>query len=169
MSRGKLLTLDSGHFHPTEVISDKLSSILLYVDEVLLHVSRGVRWDSDHVVTLSDELKAIGHEIVAGNFMDKVHIGLDYFDASINRIAAWTIGMRNTQQAVLLGLLEPMDTLKKFEVAEDYTQRLAFVESYKAMPFGAVWNMFCLKNDVPVGFDFMKEIQSYEADVLSLR
>lgn len=169
ISRGKLLTLDSGHFHPTEVISDKLSSMMLYVDELLLHVSRGVRWDSDHVVTLSDELEAIAHELVAGKFLDRVHIGLDFFDASINRLAAWTIGMRNTQKALLLALLKPMDTLREFEVAGDYTRRLAFTESYKIMPFGAVWNQFCAQNDVPVGFDFMKDISEYEEKVLSKR
>ncbi|MCD4751602.1 MAG: L-rhamnose isomerase, partial [Anaerolineaceae bacterium] len=156
-------------FHPTEVISDKLSSMMLYVDELLLHVSRGVRWDSDHVVTLSDELEAIAHELVAGKFLDRVHIGLDFFDASINRLAAWTIGMRNTQKALLLALLKPMDTLREFEVAGDYTRRLAFTESYKIMPFGAVWNQFCAQNDVPVGFDFMKDISEYEEKVLSKR
>lgn len=169
MSRGKLLTLDSGHFHPTEVISDKLSSMMLYVDELLLHVSRGVRWDSDHVVTLSDELEAIAHELVAGKFLDRVHIGLDFFDASINRLAAWTIGMRNTQKALLLALLKPMDTLREFEVAGDYTRRLAFTESYKTMPFGAVWNQFCAQNGVPMGFDFMKDISEYEKKVLFKR
>ncbi len=169
ISRGKLLTLDSGHFHPTEVISDKISSIMLYVDELLLHVSRGVRWDSDHVVTLSDELEAIAHELVAGKFLDRVHIGLDFFDASINRLAAWTIGMRNTQKALLLALLKPMGTLREFEVAGDYTRRLAFTESYKNMPFGAVWNQFCAQNEVPVGFDFMKDISKYEEKVLCKR
>jgi L-rhamnose isomerase len=169
VSRGKLLTLDSGHFHPTEVISDKLSSMFLYVDEILLHVSRGVRWDSDHVVTLNDELKAIAHELVAGNFLDRVHIGLDYFDASINRIAAWTIGMRNTQKALLMAMLEPLEVMRSFENAGDYTKRLGFMETWNEMPFGAVWNQFCLTHGVPVGFDVMKPISDYEEKVLSKR
>ncbi|NSW51425.1 MAG: L-rhamnose isomerase [Anaerolineae bacterium] len=169
VSRGKLLTLDSGHFHPTEVISDKLSSMFLYVDEILLHVSRGVRWDSDHVVTLNDELKAIAHELVAGNFLDRVHIGLDYFDASINRIAAWSIGMRNTQKALLMAMLEPLEVMRSFENAGDYTKRLGFMETWNEMPFGAVWNQFCLTHGVPVGFDMMKPISDYEEKVLSKR
>ena len=169
VSRGTLLTLDSGHFHPTEVISDKLSSMMLYVDDVLLHVSRGVRWDSDHVVTFSDELKAIGHEIVTGGFLDRVHIGLDYFDASINRIAAWAIGMRNTQKALLAALLEPTEMMKEWEVSGDYTKRLGFQETWNEMPLGAVWNMFCERKGVPQGFAFMKEIEAYEKEVLSNR
>lgn len=169
ISRGLLLTLDSGHFHPTEVISDKLSSIMLYVNDVLLHVSRGVRWDSDHVVTFTDELKAIGHEIVAGGFLDRVHIGLDYFDASINRIAAWVIGMRNTQKALLAALLEPMDQLREWEIAGDYTKRLAFQETWNEMPLGAVWNMFCERKGVPQGYGLLKEIEQYEKEVLANR
>ncbi len=169
VSRGKLLTLDSGHFHPTEVISDKLSSIMFYVDDVLLHVSRGVRWDSDHVVTFSDELKAIGHEIVSNGFLGRVHIGLDYFDASINRIAAWAIGMRNTQKALLYAMLEPVDMMKAWEVEGDYTKRLAFQETWNEMPLGAVWNMFCERLGVPQGFDLVKEIEAYEKDVLANR
>lgn len=166
VSRGKLLTLDSGHFHPTEVISDKLSSMMLYVDDVLLHVSRGVRWDSDHVVTFSDELKAIGHEIVAGNFLDRVHIGLDYFDASINRIAAWVLGMRNTQKALLAALLEPIADMKKWEVAGDYTKRFTFQQTWNEMPLGIVWNMFCERQGVPQGSGLLKEIKDYENSVL---
>jgi L-rhamnose isomerase len=166
VSRGTMLTLDSGHFHPTEVISDKLSAMLLYVDDILLHVSRGVRWDSDHVVTFSDELKAIGHEVVAGGFLDRVHIGLDYFDASINRIAAWVIGMRNTQKALLAALLEPVEMMKQWEIAGDYTKRLAFRESWNEMPLGAVWNMFCERKGVPQGYDVMGEIEAYEKKVL---
>jgi L-rhamnose isomerase len=164
-----LLCLDSGHFHPTEAISDKLSSVLLYVDEVLLHVSRGVRWDSDHVVTLSDELQAIMQELVRGDFLQRVHIGLDFFDASINRVAAWVIGTRNAIRALLLGLLEPTDQMRGLEVAGDYTARLALLEELKGMPFGAVWDYYCQQQDVPVGINFMDEIQTYEAKVLANR
>ena len=164
-----LLCLDSGHFHPTEVISDKLSAVLLYVDEVLLHVSRGVRWDSDHVVTLSDELQAIAQEIVRGDFLQRVHIGLDFFDASINRVAAWVIGTRNAIRSLLLALLEPAAKMRTLEVAGDYTTRLALLEELKGMPFGAVWDYYCLRQDVPVGIGFMDEIKSYEAGVLAER
>ncbi|MBC8447430.1 MAG: L-rhamnose isomerase [Chloroflexi bacterium] len=169
VANGVLLTLDSGHFHPTEVISDKLSSVLLYVDEVLLHVSRGVRWDSDHVVTLSDELQAIMQETVRGGFLERVHIGLDFFDASINRIAAWVIGTRNALRALLLALLEPIDQMRELEIAGDYTARLALLEELKGMPFGAVWDAYCLQQDVPVGFSFMDDIRAYEAEELSKR
>jgi len=164
-----LLCLDAGHFHPTEVISDKLSSILTFIDEVLLHVSRGVRWDSDHVVTLSDELEAIAQEIVRGDFLHRVHIGLDYFDASINRVAAWVIGTRNALRALLLALVEPIDQLRELEVAGDYTQRLALLEELKCLPFGAVWDYFCWRQGVPVGIGFMDEIRDYERQELSKR
>ena len=164
-----LLCLDSGHFHPTEVISDKLSAVLLYVDEVLLHVSRGVRWDSDHVVTLSDELQAIMQELVRGDFLQRVHIGLDFFDASINRVAAWVIGTRNSTRALLLALLEPTAQMRGLDVAGDYTTRLALLEELKGMPFGAVWDYYCLQQDVPVGISFMHGIQTYEAKVLAER
>jgi L-rhamnose isomerase len=166
---GVLLCLDSGHFHPTEVISDKLSSVLLYVDEVLLHVSRGVRWDSDHVVTLTEELQAIMQEIVRGGFLDRVHIGLDFFDASINRISAWVVGTRNALRALLLALLEPANLMRELERAGDYTSRLALLEESKGMPFGAVWDHYCLQQGVPVGYGFMDEIRSYEEQVLSQR
>ncbi len=162
IQRGVLLCLDSGHFHPTEVISDKLSAVLLYVDEILLHVSRGVRWDSDHVVTLSDELEAIMQELVRGELLSRVHLGLDFFDASISRIAAWVIGTRNALRALLLALLEPLDQMRALEVAGDYTSRLALLEELKGMPFGAVWDYYCLWQDVPVGFGFMDEIRAYE-------
>ena len=165
----KLLCLDSGHFHPTEVISDKISAVLAFLDEVLLHVSRGVRWDSDHVVTLTDELQAIAQELVRGDFLSRVHIGLDFFDASINRVAAWTIGTRNTQRALLVALLEPSDLLRRLEIAGDYTQRLFLMEELKGMPFGAVWDEFCLRQNVPVGSAVLSEIQLYEAQVLSRR
>jgi len=164
-----LLCLDSGHFHPTEVISDKLSSVLAFLDEVLLHVSRGVRWDSDHVVILSDELQAIAQEIVRGGFLDRVHIGLDFFDASINRVAAWVIGTRNALRALLMALLEPIDQLRTLEVSGDYTQRLALLEELKGLPFGAVWDYFCLQQGVPVGIGFMDAIRAYEEQELARR
>jgi L-rhamnose isomerase len=164
-----LLTLDAGHYHPTETIADKISAVLLFVPEILLHVSRGVRWDSDHVVIYNDDLLAIAQEIVRGGFLDRVHIGLDYFDASINRVAAYAIGARNTLRAVLTALLEPIDLMKKVEQAGDYTQRLAVLEEIKGLPFGAVWDYHCLKHDVPVGLRFMDEVRAYEKKVLAKR
>ena len=164
-----LLCLDAGHFHPTEVISDKISSVLCWLDEILLHVSRGVRWDSDHVVTLTDELQAIAGELVRGNFLDRVHIGLDFFDASINRVAAWVIGARCMQKALLQALLEPIEMLRRFEAEGNYTARLAMLEELKTFPFGAVWDECCLRSNVPVGRAWMDEIEEYEAGVLSKR
>ncbi len=165
----KLLCLDAGHFHPTEVISDKISAVLLYVDELLLHVSRGVRWDSDHVVTLTDELQAIMQEIVRGGFLQRVHIGLDFFDASINRVAAWVIGTRNALRALLLALLEPVSQLRQLETSGDFTRRLALLEELKGLPFGAVWDYYCWQQNVPVGLGFMAEINAYEQNVLARR
>jgi L-rhamnose isomerase len=164
-----LLCLDSGHFHPTEVISDKLSSVFLFVDEVLLHVSRGVRWDSDHVVTLTEELQAIMQELVRGGFLDRVHIGLDFFDASINRVAAWVIGTRNALRALLMALLEPIDHMRELEVSGDYGGRLALLEELKGMPFGAIWDYHCLRQGVPVGISFIDAIRAYEEHELSKR
>lgn len=169
ISRKKLLVLDTGHFHPTEVVSDKISSILTFLDEILLHVSRGIRWDSDHVVTLSDELRALAGELVRGEYLDRVHIGLDFFDASINRVAAWTIGTRNMIKALLLAMLEPTDTLRGYEESGDFTARLALMEELKSMPFGAVWERYCLSKGVPVGTDWLDEIKTYEKDVLAKR
>ena len=169
ISRGKMLCLDTGHFHPTEVISDKISSVLTYVDRILLHVSRGVRWDSDHVVVLSDELLAIAQEIVRGDFLQRVQIGLDFFDASINRVAAWVIGTRNTIKALLLALLEPSERLREAETTGDLTTRLALFEEQKTMPFAAVWDRYCLRQDVPVGASWLDEVKRYEQDVLSHR
>jgi L-rhamnose isomerase len=169
LSRKVLLTLDTGHYHPTETVSDKLSGVLTFLDEVLLHVSRGVRWDSDHVVVLSDELEAIAQELVRGGYLDRVHIGLDYFDASINRIAAWVIGSRNMLRALLLALVEPSEQLRNMEVAGDTSGRLALLEELKGMPFGAVWDHFCQKQNAPVGMAFMGEIREYEKRVLSRR
>jgi L-rhamnose isomerase len=165
----KLLCLDAGHFHPTETIADKISSVLLFLDEILLHVSRGIRWDSDHVVILSDDLRAIAEEIVRGNFLDRVHIGLDFFDASINRIAAWVIGTRAMIKALLLALLEPIAKLRELEIAGDYTARLAMLEALKELPFGAVWDYYCFRQDVPLGTSWINEVRDYEANVLSRR
>ncbi|MHB0945948.1 MAG: L-rhamnose isomerase [Sedimentisphaerales bacterium] len=164
-----LLCLDAGHFHPTEVISDKISSVLEFVDEILLHVSRGIRWDSDHVVVLTDELQAIAQEIIRGGFTERVHIGLDFFDASINRIAAWVIGTRCMIKALLIALLEPTDSLRKLEKAGDFTSRLAMLEELKTLPFGAVWDYYCVKNNVPAGGKWLAEVKIYEKDVLSKR
>jgi L-rhamnose isomerase len=169
VSRQKLLTLDAGHFHPTEGIADKISSVLLYLPEIALHVSRGVRWDSDHVVTLTDELEAIAQEVVWGNYLNRVRIGLDYFDASINRIAAWVIGSRNMIRALLLAMLAPIDKLRAAESAGDFTTRLAFQEEAKGLPHGAVWDYYCLKSGVPVGEAWLAEVKQYEKDVLSKR
>jgi L-rhamnose isomerase len=162
LSRRILLTLDSGHFHPTETIADKISALLLYLDQMLLHVSRGVRWDSDHVVTFNDDLQAIANEIVRNNALERIHIGLDYFDASINRIAAWTIGSRNTLRALLTALLEPVDMLKQYEAECDFSSRLALQEELKSMPFSAVWDYHCMQKNVAVGMDFMNVIKEYE-------
>jgi L-rhamnose isomerase len=165
----KLLTLDAGHFHPTETIADKISSIMLFVDEILLHVSRGIRWDSDHVVVLTDDLRATAEEIVRGEFLDRIHIGLDYFDASIHRVAAWVIGTRAMIKALLGALLEPTDRLRELENAGDYTSRLAMVEELKTLPMGAVWDYYCLRQSVPVGLAWMDEVRKYERDVTGKR
>src|SRR5688572_1402250 len=169
LSRKILLTLDSGHFHPTETIADKISSLLIYLDQLLLHVSRGVRWDSDHVVTFNDDLQAITQEIVRNDGLERIHIGLDYFDASINRVAAWTIGARNTLRALLMALLEPRKLLRQFETEGDFSSRLALLEELKSMPFGAVWDYHCLHKNVPVGMDVMNVIKDYEQKELANR
>lgn len=165
----KLLCLDSGHFHPTESIADKISSVLTWLDEILLHVSRGVRWDSDHVVILSDDLRAIAEEIVRGEYLNRVHIGLDFFDASINRVAAWVIGTRATLKALLVALLEPTAKLRELEVSGDYTRRLALLEELKTLPYGAVWDYHCLRETVPVGTAWLDEVRTYERGVQSRR
>ncbi|MHC4996368.1 MAG: L-rhamnose isomerase, partial [Planctomycetota bacterium] len=169
ISRQKLLCLDAGHFHPTEVISDKISSVMQYVPELLLHVSRGVRWDSDHVVLLTDELQAIAQELVRGGFLGRTHVGLDFFDASINRVAAWVIGTRCVLKALLMAMLEPIDLLRRYEAEGDFTARLAMLEELKTMPFGAVWDYYCMKNGAPVGPDWLEEVRGYEKEVLGLR
>jgi L-rhamnose isomerase len=168
VSRKKVLTLDAGHYHPTESIADKISSVMQYLPEILLHVSRGVRWDSDHVVILNDDLLAIAREIVANGFEKRVHIGLDYFDASINRVAAWTIGTRNMIRGLLITLLEP-PTIKTAEASGDFTTRLALQEEAKTLPFGAVWDFYCASKKVPVGENWLAEVKRYEKEVLSKR
>jgi L-rhamnose isomerase len=150
-------------------VADRISSTLLFVPELLLHVSRGVRWDSDHVVTYSDDLQAMLLEIVRGNFLDRVHVGLDFFDASINRIAAWAIGTRNTIQALLYALLEPTGLLREMERRGDFAGRLALMESLKSMPFGAVWDYYCEEQGVPVGMGYIDEIRAYERMELAKR
>jgi L-rhamnose isomerase len=167
--KGMVLCLDAGHFHPTEGIADKISSSLLFVNELLLHVSRGVRWDSDHVVTLTDDLQAIMQEIVRGDFLPRVHIGLDFFDASINRIAAWVIGTRNALRALLMALLEPASLLRQYERDGDYTARLALLEEAKGLPFGAVWDYYCAQQNVPVGIAYLDDIRAYEKIILAER
>ena len=168
VSRKKLLTLDAGHYHPTEGIADKISSVLQFLPEILLHVSRGVRWDSDHVVTLNDDLLAIAREIIVNGYEQRVHIGLDYFDASINRIAAWTIGTRNLIRALLIALLES-PLIRSAEAAGDYTTRLALQEEAKTLPFGAVWDYYCESQGVPVGDAWLNEVKAYESEVLAQR
>ena len=169
VSRQILLTLDAGHYHPTEGIADKISSVLCYLPEIALHVSRGVRWDSDHVVTLTDDLQAIAQEIVWGGYLGRVRIGLDYFDASINRVAAWVIGARNMTKALLLALLAPIEKLKRFEAEGDYTSRLAVMEDAKVLPAGAVWDYFCESRNVPAGADWLAAVKTYERTVLAKR
>ncbi len=169
MKHHKLITLDTGHFHPTELVSDKISAALQYLDGVMLHVSRPVRWDSDHVVIFDDELKAITTEIKRGGYENKVHIGLDFFDGSINRIACWAIGTRNMQKALLWAALEPVEMLQKFEAEGDYTSRLAYLEEIKTLPFGLVWDAYCDMQEVPVGDKWISEMKRYETEVLSER
>jgi L-rhamnose isomerase len=165
----KLYCLDAGHFHPTESLADKISSVLLHVPEILLHVSRGVRWDSDHVVLLDDPTKAIMEELVRGDFLARTHIGLDYFDASINRVAAWVIGARAALKALLLALLEPTTRLRQLEADGDNTSRLALLEEIKTLPFGAVWDEHLRRHDLATGEAWLKEIKAYEKDVLAGR
>ena len=165
----KIVTLDTGHFHLTESIADKISALLLFIPEIMLHVSRPIRWDSDHVVILNDELMDLSRELVRCNALNRVHIGLDYFDATINRIGAYVIGIRATQKALLQALLEPSATLQAYEAKEQLFQRLALQEELKSMPWNAVWDMFCLKNNVPVGENYLTDIEKYEAEVTNKR
>jgi len=169
LTRQLLYTLDTGHYHPTETITDKISAVLSFLPEILLHVSRGVRWDSDHVVVLNDDLGAIAQELVRGDLLSRTHIGLDYFDASINRVAAWVIGARNTQKALLQAMLEPTAKLRACEEAGDYTARLALLEEIKSLPWGAVWDQHCSAADVPTGQQWLNEVKKYETAILAAR
>lgn len=165
----KLVCLDAGHYHPTEQMADKISAVFTSLDEILLHVSRGVRWDSDHVVTLNDDLLQIAQELVRGCYLHRTHIGLDYFDASINRVAAWVIGTRNMIKALLLALLEPSKLLRDAEATGDHTKRLALLEEIKLLPAGAVWDFYCEQSGVPTGLKWLDDVRQYEKDVLSKR
>ena len=169
LKRGVMLTLDAGHFHPTEVISAKISSLMLFMDELLLHVSRPVRWDSDHVVLFDDELQAIAQQIVRGGYEKRVNLSLDYFDASINRVAAWAIGARNTRKALLKAFLEPVDQLKKLEADGDNTAVLALTEEGKSLPWAAVWDYYCMTRDIPVGAAWLDDVRKYEKKTLAER
>ncbi|MFW9897057.1 MAG: L-rhamnose isomerase [Candidatus Thorarchaeota archaeon] len=164
-----MLTLDSGHFHPTESIGDKISAIIPFIPELLIHISRGIRWDSDHVVILNDELIHLIEEIIRSNAMERIHLGLDYFDASINRIGAWVIGARAVQKSLLYTLVQPWKILNEYEENGQYFQRLAFLEELKTLPFGAVWDYFCLINNVPIGPSWITKIEEYEKNVLRKR
>lgn len=168
-SRHKIITLDTGHFHPTEVVADKLSSLLLFVPEVMLHVSRPVRWDSDHVTTMNDPTLELCKEIVRCDALDRVHVGLDYFDASINRIGAYVVGARATQKCLLQALLEPLAQLRAYESEGRGFERLALLEASKSLPWGAVWDAFCLQCDVPLDEAYLEGIRKYEREVTSKR
>lgn len=165
----KIVTIDMGHYHISENIADKISSLLLFVPEIMLHVSRPVRWDSDHVVILNDEVSELAKEVVRADGFGRVHIGLDYFDASINRIGAYLIGIRATQKAFLQALLEPLAELRKYEAEGRYFERLALLEQAKVLPWNTVWDYFCLKNNVPLEEDLIGEVEKYEKDVTSKR
>jgi len=168
-AKGKLVCLDLGHFHPTESVADKISALLQFFDEILLHVSRGVRWDSDHVVLLNDEIRTVAEEIVRGRALDRTHIALDYFDASMNRVGAWVLGARATLRGLLIALLEPQETLRGLDGEGHVLARLAALEELKSMPFGPVWDYFCLRNGVPPADFWLREIEAYEKKVLSKR
>jgi L-rhamnose isomerase len=167
--RNRALCLDAGHFHPTEEVAKKISAVMLFADEMALHVTRPMRWDSDHVVSFDDNLQAMMDEVVRNQWLTRIHIGTDYFDASINRITACVIGMRNTQKALLKAMLEPTDTLRRLEMEGNYSERFALMEELKTYPFEAVWDYFCEKQGVPVGIGWMKQVKQYERDVLPLR
>lgn len=169
LTRNKLICLDAGHFHPTEVISNKLSSLALFSKGIMLHVSRPVRWDSDHVVLMDDELQDIAKELVRNDLLSRTNIGLDFFDATINRIAAWVIGTRNTQKALLKAMLEPIQDLKEMELEFAFTKRMAYTEELKDFPYADVWNYFCEQNGVPVGLGWLEEVRNYEEEVLMKR
>ena len=168
-TRGCMLCLDAGHFHPTESVSDKLSAALAFVDELLLHVSRPMRWDSDHVVLLDDETQAIANELVRGDVLGRVAIGLDFFDASINRIAAWVIGARSMRKALLKAMLEPREALRDAEARDEGALRMALFEEHKSSPWGAVWDYYCESRNAPVGMKWFEAVATYERDALSRR
>jgi L-rhamnose isomerase len=165
----KMLCFDTGHFHPTEAVSDKISATIQFVPEILLHISRPVRWDSDHIVIFDDELRSLCQAVVRGALLHAIHFGMDYFDASVNRVGAWVIGARNIQKALLFALLEPTDLLMSVENKGDYTSRLAMLEELKAMPFEAVWDHYCLEHNVPVGIDWLDDLKAYEKTVQGKR
>lgn len=169
ISRGKTILMDAGHYHPTEVISNKISALALFSDNLMLHVSRPVRWDSDHVIIMDDELQEIMREIIRNDLLDRTAIGLDFFDATINRIAAWVVGVRNAQKALLKALLEPTEELKEAELNFDFTKRMVYTEELKDLPYADVWNYFCEINHVPVGLAWYDEVKAYEQEVLSKR
>ncbi len=169
IKNNKLICLDNGHFHPTEQVGDKISSVLQFVDEILLHITRPIRWDSDHVVTLNEDVQLIASEIIRNDFLSRVNIGLDFFDASINRIGAYVTGTRASQKAFLIAMLEPTKSLVEMEEAGQNFERLAMLEELKTMPFSAVWDYYCLKENVPVGMEYIAEIQEYEKEVLFKR
>ncbi|WP_163581909.1 L-rhamnose isomerase [Gracilibacillus saliphilus] len=169
LKNNKLCLLDSGHYHPTEVVSNKISAMLLFSERLALHVSRPVRWDSDHVIILDDELREIGLEIVRNDALDRVMIGLDFFDASINRVAAWTIGTRNMIKSLLYALLLPNDYLKQLQEEGNFTDRLALLEEFKTYPFGAIWDYYCEQMEVPAQEKWLEEVKDYENKVLSKR
>ena len=169
ISRQILLCIDAGHFHPTEVVGDKISSVFQYVDELLLHLTRGVRWDSDHVITMNDETVLVAQELQRMNAFDKVNIGLDFFDASINRIGAYVSGIRSAQKSILYALLEPTGELLKLEENGKWFERLAMLEELRTKPFGAVWDYYCLIKNVPVAEDYIRQVKDYERNILSKR
>jgi L-rhamnose isomerase len=169
ISRNKVYCLDAGHFHPTECISEKISAVVQFLDKVLLHLSRGVRWDSDHVVVWDDELQKIMDEVISGGFENRVYIAQDYFDASINRIACWVIAMRNTRKALLKAVTDPRKAIKQAEINGDYTSRLALMEENKSLPFSLIWDYYCMTRDVPMGRQWIYNIKEYERKVLSMR
>ena len=169
ITKETMLTLDTGHFHPTESVGDKISAIIPFLSGIILHISRGIRWDSDHVVIISDDLIQLCEEIIRNKSRDRIHLALDYFDASINRIAAWVIGIRATQKGLLYALLQPIDMLCEFETNGQLFQRLALLEEFKMLPYGSIWDYFCLKNNIPSGINWIKDVELYENEILKKR
>jgi L-rhamnose isomerase len=169
LTRGKIICLDLGHFHPTESVADKISAILPFSGEILLHVSRGVRWDSDHVVLLNDEVRELAAEIVRSRALDRIHIALDYFDASFNRVGAWVLGARSLLKGLLIALLEPQEKVKELDAGPKTLARLSLLEELKSLPFGAIWDYHCLRAGVPPAHEWLREVDAYERRVLSKR